>query len=86
MRFTAFGQLAAVREKLVEVNDGWRVLIEVVTLKPSHHDEDALGFHFKELSAGDAIKIERLFGRCFDQQSTREGKMCEELLQTGVSG
>jgi hypothetical protein len=66
-RLAAFRQLAAVGGKFVEVHERRSVLVEIVSLQPSHHDEDLLWFHFKELLAGSAIKIDHFFRRSFGQ-------------------
>jgi hypothetical protein len=80
----AFRQLPTVGGSLVEAHDRLCVLIEVVALQPSNHDEDALWFQLKELTAGDAIKVDPLFRCSFDQQSADDGKMCEEPFHLGL--
>ena len=56
------------------------MVVEVVTLQPSHHDKDLIRFHLKQLAAGRMIKVDSFLRSAFRTQRCDKGKMCEELF------
>ena len=59
------------------------MVVEVVTLQPSHHDKDLIRFHLKQLAAGRMIKVDSFLRSAFHTQRADKGKMCEEPFHLG---